>query len=244
MSNSSFNNTLVTKEPKFTDSDNNIWNTLFKRQSKLLKTHACKEITDGMEKLSICKEEIPKFSELNNILTKETGFSIVPVNGFIAEDLFFKLLSERKFPSTCFVRTFDKLDYLEEPDIFHDVFGHVPLLVNPIFADFMEEFGKKGMQSIEFNMLKFAATLYWFTVEFGLINSINGLKAYGAGIISSKDELIYSIESNIPDRAKFDLIEVLNTSYRIDSLQTKYFVIEDFQELFDALKNLDWNDYL
>ncbi len=146
---------MVTHEQweNFTETDHNTWTVLFERQYSLLQKRAVEEIILGLEELEICNNQIPKFSALNHILKRKTGFSIVPVKGFIPEDLFFKFLSERKFPSTCFIRKPNQLDYLEEPDIFHDVFGHVPLLVNPIFADFMELFGRKGLEAIEAGML-------------------------------------------------------------------------------------------
>lgn len=225
---------------KFTETDHEIWKTLFNRHTELLKNRATNEIVEGIEKLKICNDRIPKFSELNRILMKETNFSIIPVRGFIPEDLFFKFLAERKFPSTCFIRQPHQLDYLEEPDIFHDVFGHVPLLVNPVFADFMQQFGLKGLEAIEAGMLKFASALYWFTVEFGLIKSNDDLRIYGAGIISSKGESIYSLESEIPMRLEFDLNKVIKTEYETDSFQKTYFVIKSFQQLFDMLNNLDW----
>lgn len=189
----------------------------------------------------MCKTQIPKFSELNNILEKETNFSIIPVKGFIPADLFFRCLSQRKFPSTCFIRQPNQLDYLEEPDIFHDVFGHVPLLVNPVFADFMQEFGKKGLESIEYGLLEFAEALYWFTVEFGLIATKEGLRIYGSGIISSSEESIYSLESNTPKREEFDILTIMKTRYDTSSLQKTYFVINNFDELFIALRSLNWN---
>lgn len=244
MSSLLLNHPMVTQEQweNFTDSDHNTWKILFERQSKVLQNRAAKELLQGMEKLEICNTQIPKFTELNAILQKETGFSIVPVKGFIPEDLFFRFLSMRKFPSTCFIRKADQLDYLEEPDIFHDVFGHIPLLVNPIFADFMQEFGLKGLEAIELGLLKFAATLYWFTVEFGLIASTEGPKIYGAGITSSHSESIYSVESITPKRIKFNCRRVMKTKYHIDSHQKSYFVVESFTELFEALRSLDWHE--
>lgn len=237
------NHPMVTQEQwgMFTETDHKIWATLFERQSTLLEKFAAPEVFEGLQKLEICSTRIPKFSELNAILSKETNFSIVPVKGFIPEDLFFGFLAERKFPSTCFIRSLEQLDYIEEPDIFHDVFGHVPLLVNPIFADFMQEFGIKGLQAIEAGMLDFAATLYWFTVEFGLIKSAEGVRIYGAGILSSPNESIYSVQSPLPERLKFTPDTAMRTTYRTDSLQKTYFVIENFQQLFDMLKQLDWN---
>lgn len=226
----------------FTDDDHHTWKTLFERQSKILHNRACDEIIEGMERLAICNDKIPKMEDMNVILKRETDFSIVAVKGFIPEDLFFKFLSERKFPSTCFIRRSDQMDYLEEPDIFHDVFGHVPLLVNPIFADFMEEFGRKGLQSIQCGLLKYAAALYWFTVEFGLIKTPKGLRIYGAGITSSKGESIYCLKSEIPARVKYDVLRTMKTNYHIDSFQKSYFVIENYEELFNSIRNLDWQE--
>jgi len=242
MSSLLFDHPLVTHEQNFTQTDHETWRILFERQSKLLKERAAREILEGMEKLALCNTQIPKFSQLNGVLEKETGFAIVPVKGLIPEDLFFKFLSERKFPSTCFIRPPNQLDYLEEPDIFHDVFGHIPLLVNPIFADFMQQFGKKGLEAIEAGLLKFAATLYWFTVEFGLIKSSAGLRIYGAGITSSKAESIYCLDSETPVRIKFNTRRVIKTQYHINSFQRTYVAIESFQQLFEALNNLNWNE--
>jgi phenylalanine-4-hydroxylase len=229
-------------EDNFTENEHKVWSILFDRQYKLLQDRAVDEILDGMKVLGVCNKMIPKFSEINAILKRETDFSIVPVRGFIDEELFFKFLSERKFPSTCFIRKEHELDYLTEPDIFHDIFGHVPLLVNPIFADFMQEFGKRGLEARELGLSKYAAALYWFTVEFGLINTPKGMRIYGAGIISSKGESIYSIDSAVPIRVRFDFMRAMKTQYETDSFQKTYFVINGFQEMFDSLRNLDWKE--
>ncbi|RZI47201.1 phenylalanine 4-monooxygenase [Rickettsiales endosymbiont of Peranema trichophorum] len=238
------NHHMVTHErwENFTQTDHNTWKILFERQSSLLQQRAAKEVIQGLEKLEICNDQIPKFRDINRMLKQETGFVVVPVKGLIPEDLFFQFLSERKFPSTCFIRNSNQLDYLEEPDIFHDVFGHIPLLVHPVFADFMQLFGRKGLEAIELGMLKFAATLYWFTVEFGLIQSTDGLRIYGGGIGSSKGESIYCLDSELPTRVKFNTLRVMKTQYHIDSFQRTYFVIESFQQLFDALHNLNWQE--
>ena len=224
----------------FTPEDHQTWKILFERQCGILKDRASKEILKGMEDLTICSAEIPRFESLNAILEKATGFSIVPVRGFIPEDLFFGFLAQRKFPSTCFIRKPHQLDYLEEPDIFHDVFGHVPLLVNPVFADFMETFGRKGLEAINHGCLKLAAALYWFTVEFGLIQDAGNLRIYGAGILSSKGESIYALEDATPSRLSFQADHAMQTSYRTDIFQSTYFVIQSFEDLFKALQNLDW----
>ena len=239
-----FDHPMVREEKwdEFTPTDHHTWKTLFERQSQILQNRACDEIIGGMQKLEICHHQIPKISEINTILKRETNFSVIPVKGFIPEDLFFRFLANRTFPSTCFIRKPEQLDYLEEPDIFHDVFGHVPLLVNPIFADFMQAFGEKGLEAIDAGMLTFAATLYWFTVEFGLIQTPKGRRIYGAGITSSPGESVYSLESKTPTRTPFSLNKVLPTQYRTDVFQKDYFVITCFDELFDTLKALDWHD--
>lgn len=239
-----FNHPMVTHEQweKFTQADHQTWQTLFKRQSQLLKKCTSHEINLGISELKLCDAQIPKISELNNLLMQKTGFNIVPVKGFIPADLFFQFLSMRLFPSTCFIRKPSQLDYLEEPDIFHDIFGHVPLLMNPIFANFMEQFGHKGLEAIQEDALELASTLYWFTVEFGLLKSPQGLRAYGAGIISSKGELIYSLKSSTPARVHFNLLRLMKTQYHIDSFQKTYFVISSLDVLFQMITELDWKN--
>ena len=239
-----FNHPMVTHEAweDFTSVEHETWKYLFKRQSELLKNRASHEIIEGMNKLKICDNRIPKFSELNEILEKESNFTIVPVKGLIPRELFFQFLSERKFPSTCFIRKQNQLDYLEEPDIFHDVFGHIPLLVHSIFSNFMQEFGRKGLEASEYNLQKFAARLYWFTVEFGLIHTSSGLRIYGSGITSSKGESAYALDSKEPVRLKFDIRRAMKTQYHIDSFQKTYFVVESFESLFQALRDLKWSE--
>lgn len=226
---------------KFTEVEHQTWSTMFERQAKLLANRAADETLKGMENLAIFGKKIPKLSELNKALAAATGFSTVPVVGFIPEDLFFTLLSERKFPVGCFVRKPHQLDYIEEPDIFHDLFGHIPLLFNPVFADLTEALGIKGMQALKKGMEKLAGRLYWFTLEFGLIQSDNGLRIYGAGITSSASESTYSL-SREPTHIRFNLQRALKTQYKIDAIQKLYMVIENFQQLFQAIKSLDWDE--
>lgn len=235
---------MVTKEQweTFSATDHDTWSLLFKRQMKLLENRAAPEVLAGLNELNINALKIPKFSEINAILKQKTGFTLIPVTGFIPEDLFFTLLANRKFPSTCFIRTRAQLDYLQEPDIFHDLFGHIPLLAHPVFADFMQAFGECGLNALQHNALKLAATLYWFTVEFGLINTNKGLRIYGAGITSSKTESIYSLESSTPARVKFHLSRLLKTNYHIDDLQRTYFVIESYEQLFDTVHHINWKE--
>lgn len=238
-----YDHPLVTTErwEDFTPEEHDRWSRLFRRQNELLKNRAASEVMDGMNQLHICEDQIPKFSDLNRILQKSTGFSVVAVKGLIPEDLFFQFLAERKFPSTCFIRDEAQIDYLEEPDIFHDVFGHVPLLVNPVFADFMEAFGHKGLEAINKGLYKYVSALYWFTVEFGLIQTYGGLRIYGSGITSSKGESIYSLESDKPIRSWFNPMTAMKTEYKIDEYQKNYFVIKNYTELFSTLRDLNWD---
>ena len=224
----------------FSSQDHLTWQKLFHRQTQLLDQRAVQEFKEGLDRLEIDADMIPRFDDMNSILSQATSFELIPVKGFIPPDLFFRLLADRKFPSTCFIRTPEQLDYLEEPDIFHDVFGHVPLLVNPIFADFMQVFGIKGLEAIDLGLLDLAATLYWFTVEFGLVTTQQGIRIYGAGILSSKAESIFSLESKRPTRAAFDISAVLATPYRTDIMQQHYFVIPSFKELFTTIEQLNW----
>ena len=235
---------MVMKETweQYTQDEHQRWSILFKRQEEILATRAAAEVLDGMKKLEICDFQIPKFSEINKILMDATGFSVVPVTGLIPADLFFHFLAARKFPSTCFLRSPQKMDYLQEPDVFHDVFGHVPLLVNPVFADLMEVFGRKGIEAIKMDLYRYAASLYWFTIEFGLINTQQGLKIYGAGITSSPGESVYSVESSKPNRLKFDAMRAMKTLYRIDRFQQSYFVINDYKQVINSIKDLDWKE--
>lgn len=227
---------------QYTQDEHRRWSILFKRQEEILKTRAANEVLDGMKKLDICDFQIPKFSEINKILMDATGFSVIPVTGLIPADLFFQFLAERKFPSTCFLRSPEKMDYLQEPDVFHDVFGHVPLLVNPVFADLMESFGKKGLEAMKLDLYRYAASLYWFTIEFGLIKTQQGLKIYGAGITSSPGESVYSVESKVPHLFKFDTLRAMKTLYRIDRFQQGYFVIENYSQVINGLKEINWKD--
>lgn len=238
------NHPMIVREQweKFTEVEHQTWSTMFEKQAKLLANRAADETIQGMENLAIFGKKIPKLSELNKMLTSATGFSTVPVAGFIPENLFFALLSERKFPVGCFVRKPHQLDYIEEPDIFHDLFGHVPLLFNPVFADLTEALGIKGTQALKRGMEKLAGRLYWFTLEFGLIRSSNGLRIYGAGITSSASESVYCLDSEEPMHIQFNLQRALKTQYKIDAIQKLYMVIENFQQLFQAIKSLDWDE--
>lgn len=218
----------------YTQEEHHLWKYLYERQLTIFERCVCDEHIEGMKQLNINPNHIPKFSELSTILKNATGWDVAPVPGLVPDDIFFKLLSERRFPSTCFLRDPDHIDYLQEPDIFHDVFGHLPLLIQPVFADYMEYFGKKALEAYHRGELARASRLYWYTTEFGLIKTPKGLRTYGAGIVSSFKETQYCVEDPTPIRLPFNLERVFQTTYRIDDLQENYFVIESYDELFEA----------
>lgn len=216
--------------------EHDIWRTLFHRQEAVLKGRACEEFLAGVHALGVVADEIPDFRRLNDVLSAATRWSIVAVPGLVPDAVFFEHLANRRFPSTCFIRRRDQLDYLQEPDIFHDIFGHVPMLMNPVFADYMQAYGQGGLKALSLGALHHLARLYWYTVEFGLIETPAGLRIYGSGIVSSKGESIYCLEDPRPNRLGFDLMRVMRTRYRIDDFQVTYFAIRSFDELFDATR--------
>jgi len=225
---------------ELTAEDHWVWDTLFARQQTLLHDRAVKEFEESLEVLHLSRPGIPNFAELNEKLNARTGWTVVAVPGLVPDDVFFEHLRNRRFPAGNFIRRKNQLDYLEEPDVFHDVFGHVPLLAQPAVADFMQELGFLGEQAMEIDQLHRVARLYWYTVEFGLARERNRIKIYGAGILSSFGESHYSLESPKPHRLAFDLKRVLRTRYRTDAFQQSYFVIDRFE---DALKLVRQNDF-
>ena len=220
----------------YSEEEHAIWRLLFERQQRLLAGRACTEFLDGLGELGVAADGIPDFRRLNEVLDAATGWRIVAVPGLVPDDVFFAFLARRRFPSTCFIRRRDQLDYLQEPDVFHDICGHVPLLMNPIFSDYMQAYGEGGRKALRLGHLQRLARLYWYTVEFGLIETPDGLRIYGSGILSSAGESIYCLEDPRPHRIRFDLRRVMRTRYRIDDFQQVYFVINDFQQLFDATR--------
>jgi phenylalanine-4-hydroxylase len=220
----------------YREEEHAIWRLLFERQQRLLVGRACDEFLDGLDGLGVAADGIPDFRRLSDALDAATGWRIVAVPGLVPDDVFFAYLARRRFPSTCFIRRRDQLDYLQEPDVFHDICGHVPLLMNPVFAGYMEAYGKGGLKALGLGHLQHLARLYWYTVEFGLIATPAGLRIYGSGILSSAGESVYSLEDPRPRRLRFDLRRVMRTRYRIDDFQQTYFVIDDFQQLFDATR--------
>ena len=218
----------------YTAEEHAIWRTLFHRQEAVLAQRACRPFLDGLKDLGVEADGIPDFRRLNEALERATRWRIVAVPGLVPDDVFFEHLANRRFPSTCFIRKPEQLDYLQEPDIFHDIFGHVPMLMNPVFADYMEAYGQGGLKALRLDHLEQLARLYWYTVEFGLIATSDGPRIYGSGIVSSKGESIYCLEDPRPNRIAFDLMRVMRTRYRIDDCQESYFVIDSFEQLFAA----------
>lgn len=207
------------------------WRKLFERQSRLLVGRACEEYLAGLDQLGVCADGIPDFQKLNDVLGRTTGWQIVAVPGLVADEVFFGHMAERRFVATRWIREPAQMDYLQEPDIFHDVFGHVPLLTNPAFANYLQAYGRGGLKALRLGSLDMLARLYWYTVEFGLLHTPDGPRIYGAGILSSKGESIYCLDDPHPKRIAFDLKRILRTRYRIDDFQENYFVIDSFEQL-------------
>ncbi len=217
-----------------------MWDKLFARQSEMLPGRAADAFLRGIDVLKLSQPGIPDYRELNARLMAATGWQIVAVPGLVPDDVFFNHLANRRFPAGNFIRTPEQLDYLQEPDIFHDVFGHVPMLADPVFADYMVAYGKGGLRSLGFGALDHLARLYWYTVEFGLIQQRDGLRIYGAGIVSSYAESIFALEDPSPNRIAFDLLRVMRTHYRIDDFQQNYFVISGIDELLKVTVETDF----
>ncbi|MBU4519588.1 MAG: phenylalanine 4-monooxygenase [Gammaproteobacteria bacterium] len=217
----------------YTAADHATWRTLFQRQTKLLPGRACDEFVQGMRDLPIGADEIPDFRRLSEVLMPRTGWQVVAVPGLVPDEVFFDHLANRRFPAGNFIRRPHELDYLEEPDVFHDVFGHVPMLMNPAIADFIQAYGQGGLRAQQLGKLAQLARVYWYTVEFGLLQQGDGLRLYGSGIASSYTESQFCLDSPSPNRIRFDLERVMRTNYRIDDFQESYFVIRDLDELLE-----------
>lgn len=231
----------------YTDEEHATWRVLAERQVPLLKGRVVPEFLAHVNALSMGGGRsdgggvpgggrsdgggVPDFRRLNETLEAATGWNVVAVPGLVPDAVFFDHLANRRFPATCFIRSMDELDYLEEPDVFHDVFGHVPLLLDPVYADYMQEYGKGGLKADGQGALRRLARLYWYTVEFGLCRSEDGLRIFGAGIASSKGETVFALDDPSPNRVAFDLERVMCTDYRIDDFQETYFVIDSFEAL-------------
>lgn len=226
---------------RFTGEEHATWDILFARQQKMLHGRAVAAFEEGLDVLRLSRPGIPEFDELNARLRRRTGWTVVSVPGLVPDDIFFEHLANRRFPAGNFIRSRSQLDYLEEPDVFHDVFGHVPLLALPAIADFMQALGQKGLEALDLGMLDRLARLYWYTVEFGLAREGGALRIFGAGILSSFGESRFSLDSVEPRRRPFALAEVLRTTYRSDAFQTGYFVVDSFDALLDTILAADLN---
>ena len=225
--------TIPQRWERYSAAEHGIWRTLYERQAALLPGRACREFLDGLRTLDLVADRIPDFELLSKQLMRLTGWRVVAVPSLVPDAVFFDHLANRRFPAGQFIRSLEQLEYIEEPDVFHDVFGHVPMLAHPVFADYMQAYGKGGQRALaEFGALSNLARLYWYTVEFGLIAQSEGLRIYGSGIVSSSAESIYAVENPSPNRIAFDLERVMRTEYRIDDFQETYFVISSFDDLF------------
>ena len=217
----------------YSPEEHELWRRLYRRQESLVARHACDEFNAALEDLNF-GDGIPRFDAINRKLAVATNWQLVAVPGLVPDLTFFDHLANRRFPVTVWLRTPTEFDYIVEPDIFHDFFGHVPMLFNPVFANYMQAYGRGGIKAHELGAIEKLARLYWYTVEFGLIDTPKGLRTYGAGILSSGGEIGYCLESPKPNRIGFDLLRIMQTGYKIDTYQETYFVIRDFEQLFDA----------
>jgi phenylalanine-4-hydroxylase len=218
----------------YTPAEHRVWTTLYERQAGLLPGRACDQFLHGLEALDLHGAGIPEFRRLNLELGRRTGWQVVAVPGLVPDAVFFEHLAHRRFPAGRFIRRPDQLDYIQEPDVFHDVFGHVPMLTDPVFADFMQAYGEGGLRALRLGRLANLARLYWYTVEFGLLDTPEGLRILGAGVVSSRAETLYALDDPAPPRLAFDLERVMRTPYRIDDLQPLYFVLPSMEALLAA----------
>lgn len=225
------------------DSDDDaIWNDLFARQMDVLPGRAASSFMAGLQKLNLNRGGVPEFGRLSEDLSALTGWSVVPVPMLIPDHVFFWHLANRRFPAGNFIRTRETFDYIQEPDVFHDVFGHVPMLTDPVYADYMQEYGRAGWKAMRYNRLKALGALYWYTVEFGLIEEKPGdIRAYGAGILSGPTEVVYAVEASSPNRIMLNVDRVMRTDYVISDLQPTYFVIDSFEDLYHQTVERDFD---
>jgi phenylalanine-4-hydroxylase len=224
----------------YCETDHRTWTTLYERQANLLPGRACGAFLHGLNALDLHGHGIPDFRQVSEKLLAITGWRIVAVPGLVPDAVFFEHLANRRFPASNFIRRADQLDYIEEPDVFHDVFGHVPMLTDPDFAAYMQAYGQGGLRALSLGSLAHLARLYWYTVEFGLLQTSDGLRIYGAGIVSSRTESIFALASDSPHRLGFDLMRVMRTLYRIDDFQQVYFVVPSLNYLLDVTTKTDF----
>ena len=225
----------------YTAEQHDTWKRLYERQMEVLEPRVCPEYLQAIETLGFSAKAIPRFDEVNERLRAETGWEVVATEGLIKSRAFFDMLTDRKFPSGNFIRRPDQLDYLEEPDIFHDLFGHIPLLTDPDYANYMHEYGKGGTRALKYKTTKNLARLNWWTIEFGLIRKPEGLKIYGAGLVSSFGEAQYCLDDPSAHHVQFNLERCMRTKVYINDFQPVYFVIDSFQSLFEQAVNTDFS---
>ncbi|MGL5838193.1 MAG: phenylalanine 4-monooxygenase [Sphingorhabdus sp.] len=232
--------TIAQEWQRYTPDEHARWDHLFARQVDVLNTRVASTILDGITLLRLAESGIPDFERLSDALFARTGWRVVAVPGLIPEHAFFDHLANRRFPAGDFIRSAGQLDYLQEPDVFHDVFGHVPMLANPLFADYMQAYGEGGLRASSLGALDRLARLYWYTVEFGLVREGDDLKIFGAGIVSSYGESVFAADDPSPNRLQFDLARVMRTQYLIDDYQQTYFVIDSFQDMLRQTVQTDF----
>ena len=234
--------TIPQRWQDYTAAEHGIWNVLFRRQTEQLPDRVVPAFNTGIEALGLGPNGIPRFETLNERLQRLTGWRVLPVPGIVPEEIFFHHLAHRQFVAGRFIRTAAQLDYLEEPDVFHDVFGHVPLLANTAYANYMQAYGEAGVRAQPGPALAQLARLYWYTVEFGLMRDEDHLRIFGAGIVSSNGESEYALASAEPLRIGFDVRRTMRTEYQIDSFQKNYFVIDSFADLVRLTAEADFTD--
>ncbi|MBT8093025.1 MAG: phenylalanine 4-monooxygenase [Gammaproteobacteria bacterium] len=226
--------TIEQRWETYSHEEHDRWKRLYRRQQQVLPGRACDEYIKAIRQLDLSADGVPHMGALSDRLGKLTGWSVVPVAGLVPDDVFFDHLANKRFPAGAFIRPESEFDYLEEPDVFHDIFGHVPLLAVPVFSQFMQAYGQGGMRAMQLGQLKNLARLYWYTVEFGLVKSSDGLRIFGAGIMSSPHESVFSLEDASPNRVGFNLERIMRTKHIIDDFQQTYFVIDSLEQLLES----------
>jgi phenylalanine-4-hydroxylase len=217
---------------QYSDEEHQVWHDLITTQLPMLEGSACNEYIQALDIMNFPTNRIPQLPEISEVLLDHTGWSVAAVPALIDFTSFFKLLANKQFPAATFIRSREEIQYLQEPDIFHEIFGHTPLLTDSRFAAFSQAYGEAGLRADKRDHCMLAR-LFWFTVEFGLIQTSAGLRSYGAGIVSSPGELVYALQSDVPERKLLDPVDALRTPYRIDIYQTVYFIIDNFDTLYD-----------
>lgn len=231
---------MIQEYDKYIEEDHEVWSILYNRMMQILPDYATEAYIKGVKEVGFLPDRIPVFKEANEKLSAITGWKIYVVPGLIDNKPFFEHLSNREFPSSTWLRKKSQLEYLEEPDMFHDIFGHVPLLANKHFADFLSQLAGIALKHIEDEWaVEILSRLYWYTVEFGLIRENGKLKVYGAGILSSSGETVYSVDSDVPVRYPYDIKQIFETPYIKDKFQEQYFVIDSYEQLFNSIPQIE-----